>query len=265
MAYNVREWLHFVYWLIWQVGATAQLNPNSFLMYTNSALNMIYNYQWYIWTRQHFKDMFNLSSEDWTEYKMITRNPVLKADKFYTFDWKDVENPIQPSESWTPTDCWDCENLPWIVCYESESCCYNNPPCKDIELFENLPHNQLCANQFAITWGNQKWMWWLNQRIVHVKLQYPVSWLWMTYFKWFKHLTSFDDILPIPDAFITPRAYYVAWHITPLYGIMAQQQDLNFMSIARKEMDSLKMADNIWHDNMVFDPNYPLQEKNKTF
>jgi len=264
MAYTVREWLHFVYWLIWQVGATAQLNANSFLMYTNSALNMVYNYQWYIWTRQHYKDVFNLSSEDWTEYKTLTREPVAKIDKFYVFNWQDVENPVQPATTWTPTDCWDCENLPWITCYET-NCCYNDPPCKSLDLFENLPHNELCANQYAVTWSEIKGMGWYEWRIIHVKLKYPTSGLWVTYYRGVRHMKTFEDILPIPDAFITPRAYYVAWHITPLYGIMAQQQDLNFMSIARKELDSLKMADNIFHENIVFDPSYPLEPKTNKF
>ena len=78
-------------------------------------------------------------------------------------------------------------------------------------------------------------------------------------------MVSFDDILPFPDSFITARAYFVAWSITPMYGIMMQQQDLSYISIARKELDSLKMWDNIFHDNIRFDAEYPMEVKTNIF
>ena len=47
----------------------------------------------------------------------------------------------------------------------------------------------------------------------------------------------------------------------PLYGIMMQQQDLNYRSLAKKELDSLKMADNVFPDQVRFDPQYPVFER----
>ena len=40
-----------------------------------------------------------------------------------------------------------------------------------------------------------------------------------------------------------------------------QQQDLNYRSIARKELDYLKMADNVFPEKTRFDPAYPTVAK----
>ena len=42
---------------------------------------------------------------------------------------------------------------------------------------------------------------------------------------------------------------------------MMAQQDLNYRSIARKELDFMKMADNVFPDSTRFDPSYPFAEK----
>ena len=52
----------------------------------------------------------------------------------------------------------------------------------------------------------------------------------------------------------------IAAMVVPLYGIMMQQQDLNYRSLAKKELDSLKMADNVFPHSIRFDPNYPVME-----
>ena len=49
--------------------------------------------------------------------------------------------------------------------------------------------------------------------------------------------------------------------IVPLMGIMMQQQDLNYRSLAKKELDSLKMADNVFPQRAEFSPDYPFAAK----
>ena len=49
--------------------------------------------------------------------------------------------------------------------------------------------------------------------------------------------------------------------VVPLYGIMMQQQDLNYRSLARKELDYMKMADNIFPESTRFSPSYPAISK----
>ena len=41
---------------------------------------------------------------------------------------------------------------------------------------------------------------------------------------------------------------------------MLAQQDLNYWSLARKELDSLKAADNIFPSRMKYDENFPVME-----
>ena len=82
--------------------------------------------------------------------------------------------------------------------------------------------------------------------------------LWVTYFRGVKHVTGRDDPIPLPDNFMHVLALLIAAQIVPLYGIMMEQQDLNYLALARKELDALKMQDNIFPKDMRFNPNYPF-------
>jgi len=53
-------------------------------------------------------------------------------------------------------------------------------------------------------------------------------------------------------------ALFIAAQVVPLYGIFMEQQDLNYLSQARKELDALKQQDNIFPKDMRFNPSYPF-------
>lgn len=109
----------------------------------NHAINMIYNYEGYIWTWSHRKDAFVMNTE--TTGSLLTRRPVRKVDKFRTSRYTDVDKikedpcvcPVNP-----PSDlvrpCCDC------------NC---TAPCDPFLLDQILPQNQLCAGQFQISGG----------------------------------------------------------------------------------------------------------------
>ena len=99
----------------------------------------------------------------------------------------------------------------------------------------------------------------MNGRIIKVNIQNSgLSALRVTYFRGVKHVTQWDDVIPLPDNFIHILALFVAAQIVPLYGIMMEQQDLNYLSLARKELDALKAQDNIFPKDMRFNPSYPF-------
>ena len=98
----------------------------------------------------------------------------------------------------------------------------------------------------------------LNGRIIKVNLMEEPTALRVTYFRGVKHVVNRDDIVPIPDNFIHVLALLVAAQIVPLYGIMLENQELNYLSQARKELDALKMQDNIFPSDMRFNPAYPF-------
>ncbi len=243
--YTLREWLKFAYPLIWQAGATASIGTEQFLATANSALNMVYNYLWYDRSWQHEKALFKLSSEDRTQRKLLTKHPVKKIDKFFSTRWVDVEK-------WATACNMDCDlKDPELLCqYDCGECLVS---CSPMEMAWVLPNNQLCVWQYQIWWWNfVPELWWQQWKIIRASLPKWVDTFWVTYFRWVEHMKSFDDIIPLPDSFITARAYFMAWYVVPLYWIMMQQQDLNYMSLARKELDSLKMWDNIRHEKIKY-------------
>lgn len=249
MAYTVRDALRFVYPLIWQHGATRAVWANNFLVMTNHALNMIYNYNWYIWSWQHTKDLFIIPNEDQLALRLVTSKPINTIDKFYTSNWTDIEQEFKP--------CKCTFDLPDVVCWSSCEC---DVPCNPLKLTKIRPQNNLCSWEYKIAWSEIAWQWWLQGRIIQVLLEKKVKQLWVSYWKWPVHVKSFDDIIPLPDNFMTAFAYFIAGMIVPMYWTMMQQQDLTFTSIARKQLDELKMADNDFPPKVEFDNTYPISE-----
>jgi len=246
--YKLRDWLKLVYALVWQTWSTSAIwMDDQFIFIANSALNMIYNYQWFKRSWQHTKELFNLSNSQRVSWKLLTQHPIRTVDKFFVSKRIDVE------KSATACDI-NCD-LEDVECpFECDPC--SPVSCRPIELSWILPNDNLCPWQYQVWWWNfVSELWWIQWSIIRVYLEIPVDTLWVTYFRWVKHMKSYDDIIPLPDSFITARAYFVAWHIVPMYGIMMQQQDLNYMSLARKELDSLKMWDNIFHKKVIYDEN----------
>ena len=253
MAYTARDALKFAYPLLSQHGATRAIWGNSFFYSLNTAINFIYSYNGYIRSRQHVKDAFVITGKK--HMKLITRWPVATVDKFFLSQWKDVDGTIRPC------DCADDLPDDTYTCPCEIPC--NWPECQPIKMRRVLPQNVLCENEYQVSWSEIKWMWGLDWRIIKVNLAdvTNVNSLFVTYYRGPKHITGRDDIVPIPDSFMHILWYIIAAHTVPLYGIMMAQQDLNYRSIARKELDFMKMADNVFPDSTRFDPSYPFAEK----
>jgi len=254
MALTLKDWLDYVYPILAQHWATRAIWSKHFLHVANHALNVIYNYQWYIRSWQHVKDVFISHSDSKHKWRLATRRPVERVDRFYTSTRSDVEWKI---------DVCECPEIPDdITCYSK---CWCDPTCTAINMNRRLPQNELCAWEYKVSWSDQLWMWWLNWSIISAYVQSPTEVLRVSYYKWLKLLKSFDEVLPIPDSFLTAWAYFIAWIIVPSYWVMMQQQELNFMSMWRKELDSLRMHDNNFPDKVEFDKKYPVVEKQVSY
>lgn len=254
MAYTARDALKFSYIYLSQHWATRALWTNNFMYALNTALNHIYNYEWYIRSWQHVKDAFNIT---WKKHmRLVTRRPIQTVDKFWTWQWKDVE--------WSIAPCY-CPDME-----DDETCCACEcpcpPVCEDLKMTRVSPQNQLCDYEYKIAWSEIKWMWWLNGRIIHINVPLTVSWLRVTYRRWVKHITSRDEIIPLPDNFMNVLWLAIAASCVPLYWIMMQQQDLNYWSLFRKELDYLKKQDNVFPQKVVFNESYPFSwEQNNLY
>jgi len=205
--YTAKDVLWFAYMLISQHWATAWIWANNFLFALNSALNQIYNYWWYMRSRQHFKDSF---TTNWSQMvTLVSRHPIQTVDKFWTWPRTDVDWAITP---WW-CNCPQLPNLEWS-CWCS---CWCTVECKPLWMNKIMPQNQLCPWDYQISWSEIKWMWWMDGRIVKAYLPCNVNRVWMTYYRWPKHITNFDEVVPLPDSFVHILWRMIAWILVPLY------------------------------------------------
>lgn len=80
-------------------------------------------------------------------------------------------------------------------------------------------------------------------------------------------MEKFDDVVPLPDSFMHVVAWIIAGTVVPLAGTARQQEDLNYYSLYRKELDYLRKADNIVPKRIELDrpvvPTYaPMPQSN---
>lgn len=250
MAITARQLLQSAYPMLWKHWATFAMGSNSFLEILNTVLEQIYNYEWYIWSWQHYREAFtNLSGDP---LQLVTSFPIWKIDKFWT--WK-----MQPVV-WQLTFC-DCPVPEPDPCGPYIPACTNCycDSCSAEDWAEILPNNQLCAGQYQVWGSTVKGMGWLNGTVVRVKPSRATDALWLTYYRYFNRITSFDDIILLPPGF-RPAFIYAIWALVigAWYNQYRQGQDINYYELFNREMERLKKADNIFPKDLVFDPRYPF-------
>lgn len=237
--YTVKEAFNFTYFLLWQQGLSRLVWPHNFMYLINWAVSMVYNYNWHTRSWSHRKDLFNLNKQ-W-QWVLLSRWPIRTVDKFWTWDWTDVDFLKEDACEWA------CNmNLPDKTI---RPCCECNctKPCKPLDLKQIHPQNQLCAWQYQISWSFVPWMGWFDWRLVKVDLwNVQPELLWMTYYCWPIKLEKYDDIVPLPDSFMPVLWWIIAALVVPPRWAARQQEDLNYYSLYRKELDYLKALDNIY-------------------
>lgn len=243
--YVVKDFLHFLYPLIWQNWVTRLAWSDDLYFLTNQAINEIYNFQperadhRFHWSWTHRKDLFHMSEDKKWMWVCFTRRPVRMVDEFWTSKRNDVYD-LQEDK------CYCDMNLPedtWII--KSCACdCDCFAPCEPIELKQIRPHANLCPWTFQIAWWFTKWMWWLDWQIVRVNtwLNQDV-WLWMTYYCWPTKVSKPNDQVPIPDSFMHLAAKIIAANCMPMTWEQREQDDLQYYSTFRREMECLVKQD----------------------
>lgn len=243
--YVVKDFLHFLYPLIWQNWVTRLAWSDDLYFLTNQAINEIYNFQpekadhRFHWSWTHRKDLFHMSADKKWMWVCFTRRPVRMVDEFWTSKRNDVYD-LQEDK------CYCDMNLPedtWII--KSCACeCDCFVPCESIELKQIRPHANLCPWTFQIAWWFTKWMWWLDWQIVRVNTWINQDiWLWMTYYCWPTKVSKPDDQVPIPDSFMHLAAKIIAANCMPMTWEQREQDDLQYYSTFRREMECLVKQD----------------------
>jgi Mlc titration factor MtfA (ptsG expression regulator) len=67
----------------------------------------------------------------------------------------------------------------------------------------------------------------------------------MTYRRAPQHVFDFNNVLLIPDTFIVPMAYFIAAYLIPAFRQERAGDDLNYIQLARQELDYLVMHNTI--------------------
>lgn len=259
--YTVKQFLHFLYPLVWQNWVTRLIGNWDLYYLVNQAINEIYNFQpekadhmfHRSWT--HRKDLFHMSEDKKGMWVCFTRRPVRMIDEFWTSKWNDVYN-LQEDK------CYCDMNLPdtWII--KSCACdCECRAPCEPLDLKKIRPQANLCPWTYQIAWWFTKWMWWLDWQIVRVNTWLNKDfWLWLTYYCWPLKVTKETDQMPIPDSFMHIAAKIIAANCMPMSWETREQDDLQYYSTVRRELECLVKQDPEFPAKVEFKANPNLKQ-----
>lgn len=244
MAITARDMLKRAYPFLWQYWATHAIWSDNFLSLLNMALDMIRVYRWREWSWSHWKDNFTSLQDD--PYRLVTTHPVKRVHSFYS--WTMIKRDWFEENTLCDCDIPQDVNTPCTLC--------NCNGCKPLKLELASPQSQLCPWYYQVSWWEYEWMWWLFWRIIRVKMHNKLSdseWLWVTYVRSNPTIEKFDDIVPIPTAFATPVAMYIAVLALPRYGQFRWWEELNLFQIANNHLNDLQEADKNFPQKMVFE------------
>lgn len=232
MSWTARDALQYVYPILTQYGANHALGNETFLHMLNIGLAFIRSHKWYRRTWQHRKDNFTSLQDN--PYRLITTRPIRDIDNFYCGEMlrRDgfKENIL----------CTDCD-IPQWYCAPCTPC--GCKWCKPMDVKEVLPSSELCPWEYAITWSNFEGMWWFWWQIIRILPKNEVDSLWVTYYREFSPVKSFDDQMPIPISFMHVLAEIMSAYTMWRYWQFRIGEDNNFFTLARIQLDELFEAD----------------------
>lgn len=253
--------------------ATIAITDDHWLYAINFAMNQLRTYKWYKRDFQYHKDSRN-NITIWDDGMLMiqTSSPIMWVENFYCWDMKPVK---------CNNECW-CEMTEPVEKYCQPCVCACVCDCNtQLQMQEVRPMDDLCAGQYQIarsawvhterplwclenfdpkvkqeTWFNycfpcgNGWMW---GNLVCLKLP-KWCWcesackdkgVWMTYRRAPQHVFDFNNVLLIPDTFIVPMAYFIAAYLIPAFRQERAGDDLNYIQLARQELDYLVMHNTI--------------------
>jgi hypothetical protein len=226
----IRDAIDWFFAIVGQMWSTHAIWQKYILTLAQMALYQMRSYKGYNWTWQHRKDSF--ITVQWETVKLVTTHPVVKVDKFYWWTMKPRDWVILNPQSF-------CEACPteWAICIPCSCECLS---CSDLWMKYANPQDDLCPWFFQISGSEYQGMWGLNGKIIRAKLNRPVEALWVTYYRWAPKLQSFDDKFPLPEQFMLPFCYFMAFIALGRYWQFRAWEEVNFLQVANTIMDDLK-------------------------
>jgi hypothetical protein len=244
-------------------GITYSLWVRWFLKTLEWALHAIETYEWWLWKRQHYSEQItdmNLWEHRWY-IRHQTQFPILNIDMFRWGRDSVIDEYLDfcdcPDD--TPDDC---------VCDQAciSSVCNM---CDPLKMKWLLPHSKMCPWSFKIAWSDVPGMWWEGGTILHI-LPAPVPpRMFVSYYRWFPEVTSYNQVINIPRHFINAIKYAIMMDIYVNKGIWGETLLPYFEQKFDKAMLALKKTDTVMWSNIVRGQNdqweqYPFYWDNKS-
>lgn len=227
------------HWITYSLGA------NGFLKTLEAALMVIQTYEWRLWKRQHYAEQvtdMNLGEHRWYIVHQ-TQYPILNIDRIRWGRADIVDSYLNfcdcPDD--TPDDC---------LC--RQSCVSGCVGCCDpLDIREVLPHTKLCKWQYKISWSDVPGMWGEGGKVMNILPAIIPPRMFITYYRWFPEVTSYNQVINIPRHFINAIKYAIMMDIYVNKGIGWETLLPYFEQKFDKAMLSLKKTDTVIGEHFV--------------
>jgi len=250
---KIREALEYTYVLAGAHGTTQALWEDAIIPAVNLALTNVYNYKGYLRSRQEYRE--NFATVPWVKATLQTSYPILnpKSVLFHHGPAVNTDDRV--------VNCIPCDTItqPWIICPTCSVACL--PDDTDpLPLKYKSPQNKLWAGEYQVSWGWRLWGMW--GKIIRIYTERQVQdGLYAVYQRWFNLIREATEELPIPDSFISAFTYMYAHFVIPAQWQDRQWDDTNFYNLAERELEYLKLRDNVFPTEITWMDWYEYYKK----
>jgi len=228
-----KHWITYSLWVRW------------FLSTLEAALHSIVTYEWFLWKRQHYSEQ--ISDMNLGEHRGYIRHqtefPMLQVDRFWGGRAAQIDEILNfcdcPDD--TPDDC---------ICDQScvDAAC---AACFPLKIKELLPHTKICKGSYKVAWSDTLWMWGEGWQVLHILPDPMPERIFVTYYRWFAPITSYNQVVPIPRHFINAIKYSIMMDIYVNRWVGGETLLPYFEQKFDKAMLWLKKMDTVMWSNIV--------------
>lgn len=242
---TVKSIYEYCYPLLNKHGITYSLWANGFLKTLEAALLAIQTYEGWLWKRQHYAEQISDMSM-WEHRGYIrhqTQFPIIKVDRFRWGRAEIIDSYLDfcdcPDDSWDDCMC-DQSCVGWAICQ-----------CLPMKIKEVLPHTKLCKWQYKVAWWLVPGMWGEWWSVLHIIPEPTPPRMFVSYYRWFMPVTSYNQVIPIPRHFINAIKYAIMMDIYVNKGVWGETLLPYFETKFDKTMQSLKKTDTVIWEHFV--------------
>lgn len=239
-----KDFLRMVYPIINQKWGSVVV-WNNWIPTLNSALNIFYNYKGYRRLRETTIQEVPLTQrQNWVNVEFSTAYPVIWVHKRFTLPKEACTDNI--TMGWCQTqlvemktrqaDC--CEWKCWTTCGEEvlKMDCMADENTWEIDMLLKLPKSPLFCGEFQLPF-------WTRSKRIRWKLpaKFDTAYkVYIEYFRWFNMLSTYQDIVPVPDNMLTALSFIVAsLVINPMWQFRSWDSKY-YLQLFKDQMDDLR-------------------------